>query len=83
MYFFVRWILFSVRFAVEQLELLCRGTDVPIRVGLFGVLKAGKIMTKQKFETFLCRLRLTVIHCAEKSPLRTPKKATELRLFKD
>jgi len=57
--------------------------DVPIRVGLFGVLKAGKIMTKQKFGTkLLSRLWLTATRCAEKSSLRTPKKATKLRLFK-
>jgi len=57
--------------------------DVPICVGLFGVLRAGKIMTKQKFGTkFLSRFWLTAICCAEKSDLRTPKKATALRLFK-
>jgi len=58
--------------------------DVPIRVGLFGVLKAGKIMTKQKFgTTLLSRLWLTVTCCAEKSAIQIPKKATALRLFKD
>jgi hypothetical protein len=29
------------------------GTDVPIRVNLFDVLKSGEIMTAQKSETFL------------------------------
>lgn len=82
MYFSVRWILFSVRFAVEQLELLCRGTDVPIRVGLFGVLKAGKIMTELKFETFLGRLWLPVIRCAEKISQTGHQKTTRVRLFK-
>jgi len=46
-------------------------------------LKAGKIMTKQKFGTKpLSRLWLRVVCCAEKSPLQTSKKATALRLFK-
>jgi hypothetical protein len=65
------------------LELLCRGTDVPIRVGLFGVLKAGKIMTKQEFETFLGRLRLTGICCAKKISHGIHRKANRVRLFKD
>jgi len=47
------------------------------------VLKAGKIMTKQKFgTTLLSRLWLTVTCCAEKSTIQIPKQATVLRLFK-
>jgi hypothetical protein len=49
--------------------------DVPIRVGLFDVLKAGKIMTKQKpGTTFLSRLWLTATCCAEKNTARHPAK---------
>ncbi len=44
----------------------CRDTDVPICVGLFDVLKAGKIMTKRKFGTFLSRRWLIGICCAKK-----------------
>jgi hypothetical protein len=58
--------------------------DVPISVGLFGVLKADKIMMEQKFGLkFLSLWWLTAICCAEKSAFRTPKKAAVLRLFKD
>jgi len=74
---------FGILFAVERLELLCRDTDVPIGVGLFDVLKAGKIMTEQKFGTQILSLwRLTTICCAEKISQPIPDKATTLRLFK-
>jgi len=84
------WIFFSeqlklleARFVVEQLEFWCRDTDVPIRVGLFDVLKAGEIMMKQKLETFLSRYRLTGIYCAEKNSPPKIRKANRVRLFKD
>ena len=32
MCFFERWIHFAVRFAVERVNILCRDTDVPIRM---------------------------------------------------
>jgi hypothetical protein len=49
----------------------------------FWWLKAGKIMMEQKFGTKILSLWwLTAICCAEKSALRTPKKAAALRLFK-
>ena len=60
----------------------CRDTDVPIRVGLFDVLKAGKIMTKQKFETFSGRYWLTEICCAEKISPPNFQKTNCVRLFK-
>jgi len=47
-------------------------------------LKAGEIMTEQKFGTkFLSRFWLTAICCAEKIGLTTPNKTIKLRLFKD
>jgi len=56
--------------------------DVPICVGLFGMLRAGKIMTKQKFGTKLSsRFWLTAICCAEKIGLPTSDKRITLRLF--
>jgi hypothetical protein len=48
------------------------------------VLKAGKIMTEQKFGTKLSsRFWLRVACCAEKVSPPTPGEATALRLFKD
>ncbi len=53
-----------------------------MRVGLFDVLKAGKIMTKRKFGTFLGRYRLTEICCAEKISPPDIQKRNRVRLFK-
>jgi len=77
---------FEARFAVEErlYDVGIRTSDVPIRVGLFGVLKAGKIMTEQKSGTkFLSRSRLTATCCAEKIGPPTPDKTIKVRLFKD
>jgi len=50
----------------------------------FDILKAGKLMTEQKFGTKLSsRYWLRVACCAEKVTPPTPNKATSLRLFKD
>ena len=57
--------------------------DVLIRVGLFDVLKAGKIMTKRKFGTFLGRYRLAGIYRAEKISPPDIQKTNRVRLFKD
>jgi len=46
-------------------------------------LKAGKIVTKRKFGTFLGRYRLAGICCAEKIGLGIHRKANCVRLFKD
>jgi len=47
------------------------------------VLKAGEIMTKRKFGTFLGRYRLTGICCAEKISQPDIQKTNHVRLFKD
>jgi len=47
------------------------------------VLKAGKIVTKRKFGTFLGRYRLTEICYAEKISPPNLQKANRVRLFKD
>jgi hypothetical protein len=47
------------------------------------VLKAGKIMTKRKFGTFLGRYRLAGIYCAEKISPPDIQKTNRVRLFKD
>jgi len=57
--------------------------DVPIRVGLFDVLKAGKIMAEQKLGTFSGRYRSTGIYCAEKISPPNIQKTNRVRLFKD
>jgi hypothetical protein len=46
------------------------------------VLKAGGIMTKQKFGTFLGRCWLTGICCAEKINPPDLQKTNRVRLFK-
>jgi hypothetical protein len=75
--------LLEARFVVDEWSLWCRDTDVPIRVGLFDVSKAGKVMTKRKFGTFLGRRRwLTEIFCAEKTGPAIHRKANCVRLFK-
>jgi len=57
--------------------------DVPIRVGLFDVLKEGGIMMKQKFGTLLGRCWLRGICCAKEISPPDPQKTNRVRLFKD
>jgi hypothetical protein len=59
------------------------GYGCPDFVNLFDVLKAGKIMTEQKFEPNPLSLWwLTATCCAEKYCPPTPDKRNKLRLFK-
>ena len=80
---FVRWMLFTVRFAVDE-----RVDDIGIWMSrfvlAFDMLKAGKVMTERQFGTKLSSpFWLTAARCAEKITPPTPDKTTTLRLFKD
>jgi len=63
-------------------QYLMSGYGCPDIVNPFDVLKAGGIMTKRKFGTFLGHYRLTGICCAEKIIPPNIQKTNRVRLFK-